>query len=244
MKLQILLAFIFPALCFARETVRPFTTLRPAGNQEVVARYQTYLDSKQSCAPVNNGPRVILSGFGIWNNTSLSYSGYLIDNLASQAFWPESDVKPNPVGNYVAKNGVLHNEGTRIVNRSFLLKDGREISACLILVDVLWDFAGAVVATEMERFQPQAVIMMGVGPKATIEGGATNTAYPMAGYIDGLTDGLNFPLSKGILPNFPAGSTIAMTWDVARVTEAVQKFEPHVTVHHSADPQNDYICNN
>lgn len=241
----LLFALIFSAGAFAGE-FNPFTTLRAAGNDEVVQRYQAYAKSGQACAPLNSGHRVILTGFGLWSDLSLSYSGYVIDNLGTPEFLAKDSTHPRPPKSYVPRNGRLElNEGARIVNRVLRLPNGREVSACLILVDVLWDFAGAVIVNEMDRFQPDVVVMTGIGSHATVEGGAENYANAMEGYFaDGKADEFNFPVKEPILPQFPVGSKIAMTWDVNKVAKAVRPFEPSVVVHHEANPTNTYICNN
>jgi hypothetical protein len=236
---------LWPTFSFAHFD-RPETTFERGGNLEVVSRYKTFVSRDQHCAPVSDGPRVILTGFGIWDNSSISYSGYLVDNLSDPRFWSEEDIAPFPIENYAAHDGRLGiDEGARIVNRAFRLANGQKISACLIVVDVLWDFAGAVVATEMDRFQPQSVVMTGVGPQDAVEGGALNLTSRLAGYYpNGTSDDLNRPISRTILPDEKVNQEIPMTWDLRKVASAAKIFKPDVIVHQKAELDNNYICNN
>ncbi len=220
-------------------------------NEEIARRFYAYQTSGKSCEPVNNGRRVIVTGFGLWARASINYSGFVVDNLASLEFWPENSSNPLSLSSaYRAKTGVLgRTEGVRIINRPFQLTDGQEISACLIITDVIWDFSGAVIANEMTRFQPDAVIMTGTSARAYLEAGAVNVRGFSPGYnSDGTPDSLNIPTSRWILQNPATPLTLAMTWDNKRLSRLAKPLLTEIGVRLAtpkvARSNNEYICNN
>ena len=101
------------------------------GDREVATRFAHYLESGKGCSPTNNGPRVIISGFGLWAHQSLNLSGLVIDHLAA-----DDSASTDRSG------ALARDEDVRIRNRTFRLQNGQEISACLILVNVMWGFCG------------------------------------------------------------------------------------------------------
>jgi hypothetical protein len=220
-------------------------------NEEIVRHFDAYLASEKKCDPVNNGRRVIISGFGLWSKASINYSGFVVDNLASSEFWPEEGASLIPVSaSYKFKQGVLGNsEGVRIVNRSFRLHNGQQISACLIISDVRWNFAGAVIANEMTRFQPDAVIMTGVSSGAYLESGSLNVMELAPGHnSDGTPDLDDIPINRWILRSPKTPPMLPMTWDNQKLSRLIspllKKIGLSLTAPKSARSSNDYICNN
>lgn len=221
-------------------------------NDEVARLFRAYEDSDKGCSPVNNGRRVILTGFGLWSNASINYSGFVLDNLTSLEFWPATNHAPASQfpPNYRFKTGVLKkSEDVRIINRPFQLDSGQNISACIIITDVLWDFAGAIIANEMTRFQPDAVIMTGVSSEAYLEAGALKIAEFVSGYYpDGTPDLNNIPDNRWILQNPSSPLTLPMTWDNRKLSRLIRpllaKMGVRLSVPEAARSNNYYICNN
>jgi len=228
------------------------TMLFPQGNREVAERYANFERSNLGCQTTSDGPRVLLTGFGLFDSHSYNISGAVIENLSSSSFWPDALDSANgvlPEAHVPFKTGVLSqvDRGARIYNRQILMR-GRYISVCLIIADVLWDFAGAVFVHEMERFQPQIMIMSGIGD-GSLEAGAINHALAMPGFApNGQIDQLNTPQSLKILPDVPLDSTVNMSWDNLAleklVAPKVRAIGFTLSAPTAAQPSNDYICNN
>jgi pyrrolidone-carboxylate peptidase len=250
-----LIAVGFALLSFLSSSVgradqAALSMLLPQGNRQVAERYGSFESANFGCQAVNNGPRVILTGFGLFAGFAYNISGVVIENLASEEFWPtDAEHAAVPASRAGFKNGVLSaaDHGARVFNRSFRMGE-QEVSACLILTDVLWDFAGAVIVREIERFQPQVVIMSGAGD-GSLEAGAVNDALSAPGFTsDGKENSFNTPQARRILPDEPLDSSIAMTWDAEKlgsmVSPLVSELGFSLSIPRQARPSNDYICNN
>ena len=238
----------------------------PTGNKEVKKHFDAYLklgtEAGVGCKASVVGPRVIISGFGLFQGVTFNVSGAIVANLASQTFWPDdldpaiipngqSSVAPILPKNFKLAQGLLKDskDDVQIFNR-ILTIDGQKVNACLIVVDVLWDLGGAILANEMQNFQPQAVIMTGLGGnEAVIEAGAMNQTRVDSGfYANGQADPYNSPIKAPILPDFPSSHWLKMTWNQGLVASYVAAFIKDIGVvlmlPPSFRPENDYICNN
>lgn len=231
------------------------TVLTDVGNREAVALYKQFMKAHEGCKASVEGPRVILTGFGLFDGLKYNISGAMIANLSDTAFWPE-DVEPDAAyqvpEHFPIENGVLRvsDRGGTLVNRVFKI-GGRAVNVCLLNLDVTWDFAAAVIVREMIRFQPAVVLMTGVNGSnsASIEAGALNTATKYAGYYpDGSYNDWATPQRDFVLPNDARGLEVPMTFEVRRMGEAIAPLmtamEHPLVVNEKARPSNIYICNN
>jgi hypothetical protein len=183
--------------------------------------------------------------------------------MRTSSFWP-NEIKlsnPTPSNLKVKASGQLSStdDGGSAVNRSLVI-DGRQFDVCFLLLDVQWDLAAAILVTEMERFQPQLVIMTGSGgTDAILEGGANNYSLWINGFTSkGKFDDENQPANvvvndrevHDVLPAKDPGvqSTIAMTWNNQKLKTAIQKQVLQLGFSLLAPAQarqdNQYICNN
>ncbi len=239
----------------ASELVIPVTDFGPEGNQDVYSRYQRFLSSSQRCEILTPGPRVMLTGFGLFSGVPYNISGALIENFAIPEVWPEelsTADHPHVINSSrPLKSGILKqsNHGVKVVNRKLRINQ-RELSVCLVLIDVLWDFAGAVIAAEMERFQPNLVLMSGRGDSDVIlEGGAKNIATKLSGFkSNGDIDTRNTPVSSTIDTGASGDLVVPMTWNnqdlQARIRPLVGTLGHLVSAPPLWRPSNYYICNN
>lgn len=228
------------------------TNLGPQGNVELSEKVKKHLQGSKSCIPMNEGPRVILTGFGLFSGVSFNISGAVAENFAQESFLlpsQSSHSKASTNSSAQLKNGRLNEEdqGVRIYNRSLEI-DGQAYSICVMILDVLWDFGGALVASEMHRFQPDMVMMMGRGIRDVIfEGGALNSATPYYGYnFSGDPNRHNTPTEREILPL--EADELSMTWNNKelknQVEDLVQSMGYPLSAPSKARFSNDYICNN
>ena len=232
------------------------TDLDKPGNDEVLHRYNAYLAKSSGCTIHGEGKRVLLTGFGLFTGVDYNISGAMNENFADPSVWPDrvsTRSAFSPVEDSLLTKGILTDEdrGGRTHSREVKI-NGRPYSVCFLLVDVLWDFAGAVIAHEMERFQPDLVIMSGRGGKissAVIESTARNLADGVPGFeSDGESDDINAPATDLILPNKRDISTMRMMWDNQALRQLISPLTAEIGVSVEApdqwSPSNDYICNN
>ncbi len=234
-----------------------FTDLGGVGNATVARTFADYQRKlSNGCRPVAQGPRVIVTGFGLFFGIDYNISGAVVQSMANENAWPASiDLAkdaPLPAKAELRKGLLAETDrGARTVNRALAI-DGRTYSVCFIVLDVLWDLAGAIVAHEMERFHPDFVLMTGRGGiSAVVEAGALNTATALPGYrSSGNSDHDNRPQSDWILEDTQPGASkeIAMTWSqkavAARIEPLIKELGWSLEVPTSARSNNDYICNN
>lgn len=208
------------------------------GNAAVARRFAEYIEKRQGCEANQSGlPRVMLSGFGLFSGAQFNISGAVIDNLSRDLPFHDD------------ARGILSDAdlGARVVNKILRLPSG-PVSACLLLLDVQWDLAAAVLAYEMDRFQPEVLIMSGRGSlRAIIEAGAQNKAVAMHGYNpDGSPNLENRPIAQPIL----AGESefAEMTWNQGALAERtrglIEAQGAQLQLPTEARWSNDYICNN
>ncbi len=212
------------------------TNLGKIGNQQLAAAFTKYNETHAGCVSTSNdsSPRLLITGFGLFQGAAFNPSGAVVDAIAGST---ESFGK---------LTGSDH--GARVYNLELFL-GAQKVQACLLVLDVKWDFAGAVIASEMERFQPDAVVMTGRGTyNAIVEYGAINLAMPMSGFNpDGSPDRENTPIAPKILEDEPEGE-IAMTWNqgavAAKVLPLILELGATLQIPPGARSNNDYICNN
>lgn len=231
--LAIILVFV-TAGSYAFASGKAWTDVGHVGNLEILIRYQDYLSHNTGCQASGSGRRAIITGFGLFSGVTANVSGAVVESLATDQ--PGS-------GRLSANDHVA-----RVYNREFVL-GGERVSACLIIVDVMWDLAGAVIATEMQRFQPAAVVMTGLGGMdAVLEAGALNRATDATGFnSDGSPDSDNLPAAGSpILPTEPL--IMPMTWNnrelAEHIRQSIQQLGFDLEVPDAARASNDYICNN
>jgi len=218
-------------------------------NEEVATRFQSYLKSGKACTSVTRGPRAIIAGFAQLRHLPFNYSGFVLANLASEKFWPADKAEPVVPTEADLPLGHLQKlEDVRFVNRSFRMPNGQDLSVCLITTAVLWDYAAAVIANEMTRFQPQAVILTGIDDQAYLEAGAVRDSDSLPGYFsDGSVDPANRELSPWVLPDPDLPEALPMTWDrrdlAQRVGPLFAKLKTSLDIPDGPRLHNNYICN-
>jgi len=224
-------------------------------DQILTQKYQSYIKSGRKCQAVNAGPRVILTGFGLFEGVSFNISGAIISNLASQDFWPdltEASTTQTVSSTLLSLDrGILNNSenGFRIYNRSLWI-DHKQVSACLILLDVEWDISAAILIHEMIEFQPQVVVMTGLNgtDQAELEAAAVNESNREPGFFsNGKPDSLNTPLVPFVNPQVNSPPQISMNWDQTKIAANIQPLleDLQVSLSTPSGPaaSNDYICN-
>jgi len=231
------------------------TDFNKEGNEDVADRYHAFLKRPERCEFRGPGRRVLLTGFGLFAGVPFNISGALIENFARMDVWPENVItSAGPIAlkpGLELKQGRLEDSsgGVKVVNRRLRI-DGADYNFCLVLLDVLWDFAGAVIAAEMERFQPDLVVMSGRGSEGVIvESAAKNTAIPLSGFkSSGDQDANNTPTSDAINTGASPDLIVEMTWDnkalARRIAPRVKALGYETHAPDAWRPGNDYICNN
>jgi hypothetical protein len=235
------------------------TDLGSKGNKEVEEEFEEYQGKGATCVmePRNEASpkRVLLTGFGLFVGVEYNISGVTIQSLMDPKFWPDSidleDVKDAAAE--VASGTLKDDMHGGLAKLRKLHVNGHELDVCMLLLDVKWDLAAAIVLYEAEKFQPDVIIMSGRGDSnaLTFEGGAQNVAEPSSGFdSDGDRDRQNTPRRRWILkPSNPGVQNhIPMTWDnkrLATVTSPLADELGHlVSAPGKFRPSNDYICNN
>lgn len=232
------------------------TRLTDRGNQEVARRFVEFQETHEGCVASHAGPRVLLTGFGLFDGIKSNISGAVIQNLSDASFWPDDadgvDGTFEVLADFPLYDGVLRvsDHGGTVANRSFKIA-GHAVNVCLLNLDVTWDLAGAIIAREMERFQPAFVLLTGVNGTNTgsIETGALNSATSYEGYYaDGSRNPWASPQASFVLPDDEPGLALPLTWDGPRTGEAVRKYfedmDTPLTVAAGPRLSNNYICNN
>jgi hypothetical protein len=218
------------------------------GNEAVAARLERYRAKPRATPGTPLGRRVLVTGFGLFKGVSFNISGLVAAALA------RPDLTP---GDATLRES---DHGGRAWERRLEIR-GVATELCAVTLDVLWDLAAAVVAHEMERWQPELVVLLGRGSEQAIfETGAIDAARAMPGFAaDGARVEGNLPLARGpdhgrggaapeVTTSGPAPTAIAMTWNAAAAhaatADAVRALGFEATVAPGARPANDYICNN
>lgn len=225
----------------------PDTDLGSAGNLWVAQTFQQYQANALGCRS-SGGPerRILVQGFGPFSGIARNLSGAVVAHLAGLP-----DVPQTQHGGWTATRK--------------LTVEGESLEFCFVYLDVIWDLAGAILLTEIERFNPELVMMSGVGSFTTIvEGGAQNGALGLSGF-----DAQGNPIKAHNTPwcgDRPCGyaeqthvlspkapgveATVTHSWDnvsfARTLLESVKLFAPQMIVEapKAARNGNDYLCNN
>jgi len=224
------------------------TDLGPTGNQAVVQRYQTYLASGPRCSAATAvGTKILLTGFGLFSGIDSNISSAVVKGAAAllPATLPDSTA---PATADVLPAGVVSSSvGVDSVQRVFTIGD-RSVTVCFLSLDVQWDFAAAVVVTEVQNFSPDNVFMFGQGDtRVIVESGVQNRDVSYSGFnSDGSFDEANSPVSPTLFDSLPA--SLRLSVDQARVgaaiAPAVAALGVSLFLPSDFRPSNDYICNN
>ncbi len=243
MKHVLLALMLTPALGFAAD-------LTPEGNREAARLFANYRAQARGCSADLPGRRVLLTGFGLFQGTKLNFTAAVAANIADPALWPSS-VGENELVKLLPKNfrdgKFLTNRGAESFQRSLNL-GGERINLCVLVLDVLWESAGAIVAFEMNRFQPDAVLLLGAGGGAYLEGGALNVADKFPGYYaNGEVNRKNVPV-QGYNLDLPAKfRELPMTWENKKIRASVAPLLAEAGLDLLAMPRarasNTYLCN-
>ncbi|MEN9824871.1 MAG: Pyroglutamyl peptidase [Pseudomonadota bacterium] len=244
------------------------TDLGLTGNSRVARNFESYKSNRsQGCT--NSGStrkRVLLSGFGPFNRKH-NISGAVVDLLQRSSLWPAVSAWPQngqfDVPEFKPDDSPGASGGIAI--QRTLTFDGQEMELCLLKLTVEWDFAAAVILHEAESFQPDFILMTGYGANPTgvrLEAGALNKTSRLSGFDPrGKALGeVNAPVSDWIVPrelNLP--DEIAMNWQPQKIasrhrlrldqfSESLGRREQGLAWRfvpmESADPLNNYVCNN
>jgi len=237
------------------QVIRPRADMGREGNVFVARSFDAYrrLHPDGACRAQGSGERVILTGYGLFAGVPYNVSGTVVRSMADPAFWPErADLDARvPLGAAAPTSAEVapSAKGGVAFNRTLFI-DGKRYEVCLLVLDVIWDLAGAIVIHEESRFKPALVLMTGRGSgQASFEAGALNTASPAPGYDEeGRSLGtVNLPESPWLLPSYPVGFELPMTWDAAalsRASEPAVASLGYASVGQSAArPENSYLCN-
>ena len=124
------------------------------------------------------------------------------------------------------------------------------LTACLVLLDVEWDISSSIIANEMNRFQPDVVIMSGLGGSdlAEIESAAVNRVQKSSGFqSDGNPDLDDIPTGARIDSNASEGTILSMTWDQSKLAESIrpllQAMNYDLSTPTGPAAHNQYVCN-
>ncbi len=157
----------------------------------------------------------------------------------------------------LSSTGLLSDSdfGGRTTNRTMKI-DGDIYQVCFLNLDSEWDISAAIIAYEMNRFQPHAVMMTGRGNSPTFEDSAINQTTKLPGYNSaGKISPLNQPAQMGsrlsrVLPANQPGvlPRIKMTWNNTELAAATATLIADLgfTVQAARGPTdgNNHICNN
>lgn len=227
-------------------------------------------EPRDKTASQDQNPRLMITGFGLFNDITFNPTGCLVESLADSDFWP-TDGNLAGYPRRFALPGTLSEEdhGARVftrqirVNASLGATKETFVNLCLIIFDVKWDLAGAILVHEMRKFQPDLVIMTGRGQSDFVmESGAINRTTQAPGFDSSgkRLPELNQPESEWILERSKSGSPttndnpmttndeIAMTWENQRLgplfEKQIEQLGYPLRIPSQARTDNNYICNN
>jgi pyrrolidone-carboxylate peptidase len=249
------LALAASAACSRDESgSQVLTDLGPTGNARVASTFASYKAKGYGCSAYGYGKRAIVTGFGLFEGAAYNISGTVVGALGNKTFTPwDVSLASTPASSMQPLSywGFLRNEdyGGRAVNRTIRI-DGEYVSVCFLTLDVIWDLAASIIVHEMQRFQPDLVLMSGRGGSyAGVEYGAVNSATQYSGFAASgarIPDNTPVGYDAKILENGP--DTLTMTWPQAAMASAMRGqlrgLSYQVYTEDEARPENDYICNN
>ena len=183
--------------CRNSESSHLDTNLGPTGNAEVRHKFQSY-HSKPDVAHCNDsgeGARVMFAGYSLFQSFKYNISGAVVRSMASPRYWPEEvdldRFDPPYSGVYRDRLGDLSilapEDFGGLASQRTLGIDGKKVTVCFLLLEVVWDQAASILLEEARRFKPDSIIMTGGGVTNTtnvaqFEGGALNRAMDLTGY--------------------------------------------------------------
>jgi pyrrolidone-carboxylate peptidase len=127
------------------------------------------------CQKKGSGKRVLVTGYGRFMSISNNATGRIVSALVPDARYPETT---QPPAGQVDPPGAQLSVGTAVVD----LPNAGRADVCGMVLPVYWDLAAILVSKEVEAFDPDLVIMMGVAGGSQpiwIELGAVNKAAPL-----------------------------------------------------------------
>lgn len=239
------------------------TNLGENENARVARTFRAYRDARTThrggCVQTGSGRKVMVTGFGLFSGVEKNISGVVAEALSNATFLPSSvdtsaALKRSPGATVPLGRTDSGDHGAKVWNRSVTI-DGQSVSMCIILLEVIWYQAAAIIAYEANAFRPEVLIMSGYAGGSTLrfESGALNTAEHLSGYTNsGERQASNIPIETFVLPTSTPGlvSPIFMTWNATGLADAVR---PLVKLANGTlatlgapetDPSNIYICNN
>jgi pyrrolidone-carboxylate peptidase len=234
---------------------RPLATdLGHSGNQRVAAAFEAYRQNSRGCQAQGSQKRVLVTGFGLFQDYKFNISGVIVESMSNPDFFPAriDTTWPTHVPKIEPMPGRLSNSdnGGKAYNRVLNL-DGVNYDFCFLLLDAQWDLAAGIAVHEISRFQPHMVLMTGAGGfEAIFESGAINKTDRKAGYsAEGESLGsLNRPRSTWILPDAPANDYQEMNWDTSFLAAAARPLigamRYQTSVNSPGNASESYICNN
>ncbi len=223
------------------------TNLGEVGNRWVAESFSEYVKSAKGCVSAGHQERrVLVQGFGLFSGIKKNLSGAVVAKLAGLEEIPQTQ-----------------HGGWATTRR--LMVNGETVEFCFLYLDVVWDLASAILLTEIERFDPELVLMSGIGGGTAIaEGGVQNLATALHGY-----DGNGNPIREKNTPwcgEKPCGlsqsayvlapeeplveSKVKLSWNnvafAAQIRELTKSISPTPLVEapDQARSSNDYLCNN
>ena len=240
------------------------TDLGSPGNLDVAKRYQAYLQNSNSeFSNKKCNKRVIITGFGLFTGVDYNISGIAVEAMSQEKYWPstiDESIYQDELKKRLKRSlldsqlGVLKtpDNGSRKSHRTLVI-NGEAYDVCFLVLDVIWDLAGAIINEEAKRFKPDLIIMTGRGRETAIfEGGSLNRSHTLHGFeCNGEALLKNTPIDQSVLiPESNSGveNHIPMNWDGSSLQKSTEDiftsmgFE--VLYADEGRRENTYICNN
>jgi hypothetical protein len=148
------------------------------------------------CTSDGSRPRLLVTGFGHFEDITFNASGEMIARLVPGVVYP-----PPPAP---ATQGAVEDPATQtsVAVARISLPGVGDVDACGMILPVDWDLAAILIAKEIDSFLPQFVLMNGVADPTQplwLELGSVNEAEPSPDASQNLTpQGFNAPLIPGL----------------------------------------------
>lgn len=207
------------------------TNLGDVGNQLVLDRYNVFLSNGSNCQTAEpNSRRVIITGFGPFSGSTKNFSSEVLYSWGQFAA-PTKD------------------RDVSAANLSLKMKNSN-LQICFLSLSTQWDLAAAIIINEALAFEPEFILMTGVGGPTsvvleTIAGNETTYLSSFDEFGNPLSDTL--PIEGYVLPN-GSKKEITLTWnplDIYNEIEAVLKKTNYpLYIDMPSKLADNYICNN